>query len=102
MTKITPMTMWWMCSVPWPILRGCHHLRGASLSAWLRMYRTIVRVTKNVTMNATRQQNSGSRPCVRKSSSNVTCTQKTYADRRATCRGYGPARRNRPIVCLAT
>ena len=44
------------------MLRGCHHLRGVSLSAWLRMYRTIVRVTKNVRMNATRQKTSGIRP----------------------------------------
>ena len=64
MTKITPITTWWMCSAPpADMLRGCHHLRGASLSAWLRMYRTIVRVTKNVRMNATRQHISGSRPC---------------------------------------
>ena len=27
MTRITPITTWWMCSVPCPILRGCHHLR---------------------------------------------------------------------------
>jgi hypothetical protein len=51
MTKITPITTWWMCKPPpAEMLRGCHHLRGASLSAWLRMYRTIVRVTKNVRM----------------------------------------------------
>ena len=46
---------------PPEMLRGCHHLRGASLSAWLRMYRTIVRVTKNVRMNAIRHHISGSR-----------------------------------------
>ena len=84
MTKITPITTWWMCKPPpADMLRGCHHLRGASLSAWLRMYRTIVRVTKNVRMNATRQNTSGSRPCgIDRSRSNVTCTQKTYADLR--------------------
>lgn len=64
MTKITPITTWWMCSpLPAEMLRGCHHLRGASESAWLRMYRTMVRVTKNVKMNATRQNSSGMRPC---------------------------------------
>ena len=81
MTKITPITTWWMCRPPpAEMLRGCHHLRGLSLSAWLRMYRTIVRVTKNVRMNATRQHTSGSRPWgIARSRSNVTCTQKTYA-----------------------
>lgn len=76
MTSITPITTWWMCSPPpAEMLRGCHHLRGASESAWLRMYRTIVRVTKNVRMNATRQNTSGIRLCgMPKSRSNVART----------------------------
>ena len=32
MTRITPMTTWWMWAVPCPMLRGCHHLGGVSLS----------------------------------------------------------------------
>jgi len=51
-----------MCSPPpAEMLRGCHHLRGASLFAWLRMYRTIVRVTKNVRRKAIRHHISGNR-----------------------------------------
>ena len=42
----------------------------------------MVRVTKNVRMNATRQQNNGTRPCAMKSSCKLRCTQKTYADLR--------------------
>ena len=104
MTKITPITTWWMCMpLPAEMFRGCHHLRGLSLSAWLRMYRTIVRVTKNVRMNATRQKTSGSRAWgIARLKSNVARTQKTYAVACATCRGYGPARRGRPIVCFST
>ena len=44
-----------------PMLRGCHHLRGASLSACARMYRTMVRVTKNVRRKAIRHHISGNR-----------------------------------------
>src|ERR1700754_2851451 len=104
MTKITPITTWWMCRPPpAEMLRGCHHLRGASLPAWLRMYRTIVRVTKNVRMNATRQNTSGSRPCgIENSRSNVARTQKTYADVRVSWPGYHPTRRWAPIRWSAT
>src|ERR1700712_2449209 len=51
-----------MCTEPCPILRGCHHFFGASLSACARMYRTIVRVTKNVRRKAIRHHISGTRP----------------------------------------
>ena len=103
MTRITPITTWWMCRPPpAEMLRGCHHLRGLSLPAWRRMYRTIVRVTKNVRMNATRQHTSGNReygiPVGRpKSRSRVGRTQKTYADLHETCPGYPPTRRTSPI-----
>ena len=64
MTQITPITKWWICSPsPAEMLRGCHHLRGVLEFACLRMYRTMVRVTKNVRMKATRQNTSGVRPC---------------------------------------
>jgi len=104
MTRITPITTWWMCRPPpAEMLRGCHHLRGASLFAWLRMYRTIVRVMKNVRMNATRQKTSGIRPCgMDRLKSNVACTQKTYADLRVSWDGYPPTRRRTPIGWSAT
>ncbi len=79
---------------------------GASLPAWLRMYRTIVRVTKNVRMNATRQHTSGSRDGGTEKSrwrSRVGRTQKkTYADLRVSRPGYPPTRRSAPIVWSAT
>ncbi|BBX16029.1 hypothetical protein MDUV_08890 [Mycolicibacterium duvalii] len=70
------------------------------------MYRTIVRVTKNVTMNAKRQQTSGSRvygiPIGRlEVAARVGCTRKTYADQRVSGPGYPPTRRGAPIVWSA-
>ncbi len=101
MTRITPTTTWWMCRPPaffdTEMLRGCHHLRGASLSACLRMYRTMVRVTKNVAMNDSRQHSNGRRSGVRKSNWIVACTHKTYADQRVSRPGYPPTRRCAPI-----
>ena len=78
-------------------------MRGASLPAWMRMYRTIVRVTKNVRMNATRQKTSGIRPCgTEKLRSKVAPTQKTYADLRVSGPGYRSTRRRAPIVWSST
>ena len=108
MTRITPMTTWWMCRPPpAEMLRGCHHLRGASLFGWLRMYLTIVRVTKNVRMNAIRHHMSGSREGGMssekpRSRSRFGGTQKTYADLRVSRPGYPPTRRTAPIGWSAT
>jgi hypothetical protein len=108
MTRITPITMWWMWTPPPPeMLRGCHHLRGLSLSAWLRMYRTMVRVTKNVRMNAIRHHMSGNRDggTARDKSqwrSRFGCTQKTYAGLRVSSPGYPTTRRSAPIVWSPT
>ena len=67
------------------------------------MYRTIVRVTKNVTMNATRQHTNGRReygmPIGRPEAAvSAECTRKTYADQRVSGTGYRSARRDPPIV----
>jgi hypothetical protein len=67
------------------------------------MYRTIVRVTKNVRMNATRQKTSGIRPCgIARLKSKSARTQKTYADLRVSGPGYSPTRRWTPIVWSMT
>ncbi len=76
---------------------------GLSLSAWLRMYRTIVRVTKNVRMNAIRHHISGIRPCgiARRRSPASGARQKTYADRRGDVPGIwsGAPRSADSLVC---
>lgn len=67
------------------------------------MYRTIVRVTKNVTMKASRQNVSGIRPGgMAKSKFRLAGTQRTYADQAVTRPGYQPTRRCAPIVWAAT
>src|SRR5215471_16732844 len=51
----TPKTTWWMCRSPtWTFLN--HHRTLARIS------RTLMRTATNVTMNATKKQNSGNRP----------------------------------------
>src|SRR5215213_10600192 len=92
-----------MCNEPWPMLRGCHHLRGASLSACERMYRTIVRVTRKVRRKAIKHHISGhrSRGTTRSkfmSYLSSSGTGKTYADLRVSRHGYPPTRRCAPIV----
>ena len=85
------------------MLRGCHHLRGLSLSAWLRMYRTIVRVTKKVRMNATRQKTSGSRPCgIARPRSSVSVHAENLRRQARDVPGIWSGAPRRPIVCSAT
>src|ERR1700712_655340 len=76
-----------MWTEPCPILRGCHHLGGVSLVllfSLCRMYRTIVRVTRNVSRNEIRHHSSGNRPggiarLSPKSNFQSSNTGKTYA-----------------------
>src|SRR5438874_383778 len=68
-----------MCFDPTWTFRGSHHFGGLPVLTRLRIKRTNVRVTKKVTMNASRQHSNGNRPRPMMSSSIQRSTLETYA-----------------------